>query len=132
MDLAATLLALTADPAVAARHVQAIWLFGSHARSEARVDSDIDLAVLCEPPLGAERLAVMDRVGNALGVDVDVVDLALAPPVLAWEVVTAGRLVLEGESPTVENFVRATRFAAEDESRRLRMIVLAQTGIGVP
>ena len=128
MELSATLDALTSDPAIVGRRVQAIWLFGSHARGDARADSDIDLAILCEPPLGAQRLAVMDRVGNALGVDIDLVDLAIAPPVLVWEIVTTGRLVLEAEPRTVEDFLRRSRFAAEDESRRLRMVVLAQTG----
>ncbi len=128
MELSATLDALTTDPAIVGRRVQAIWLFGSHARGDARADSDIDLAILCEPPLGVERLAVMDRVGNALGADIDLVDLAIAPPVLVWEIVTTGRLVLEAEPRTVEDFLRRSRFAAEDESRRLRMVVLAQTG----
>jgi predicted nucleotidyltransferase len=35
-----------------ARHVRAVYLFGSHARGEARPDSDVDLCIVAD---GAER-----------------------------------------------------------------------------
>ena len=35
-----------------ARHVRAVYLFGSHARGEARQDSDVDLCIVAD---GAER-----------------------------------------------------------------------------
>ena len=34
------------------RHVRAVYLFGSHARGEARPDSDVDLCIIAD---GAER-----------------------------------------------------------------------------
>lgn len=125
---------LLADPALAGRNVGGVWLFGSFARGEARDDSDVDLAVLCEPPLAAERLALMDRLGRAAGRDVDVIDLSRAAPSLAWEVVTTGRLLVERDALAVEDFVRAARWAAEDDAHRSRIIVEAQTGrpVGAP
>ncbi len=35
-----------------ARHIRAVYLFGSHARGEARADSDVDLCVVAD---GAEK-----------------------------------------------------------------------------
>lgn len=120
--------ALLAAPAIAERSVAGVWVFGSVARGEDQPDSDIDLAVLCEPALGLDRAVVMDQVGRSLGRDVDVIDLRTAPPALAWEVLTTGRLVEERDELAVENFVREARYAAEDDEQRSRMILLAQVG----
>ena len=120
--------ALLDAPAIAGRRVCGVWIFGSVARGEDRPDSDIDLAVLCEPALGLERAIVMDQVGRIVGRDVDLVDLRTAPPALAWEILTTGRLVDERDELAVEGFVRAARYAAEDDEQRSRMILLAQVG----
>jgi predicted nucleotidyltransferase len=113
---------------MAGRKVLGVWLFGSHAQERARADSDVDLAILCEPPLGLNRTRAMDAVGRELGADVDVIDLATTSPALAWEVLTTGRLVHETDERAVEHFVRQARFAAEDWEQRNRMILLAQVG----
>jgi predicted nucleotidyltransferase len=110
------------------RRVLGVWLFGSHAEGAARADSDVDLGVLCDPPLGLHRTKAMDALGRELGRDVDVIDLATASPSLAWEVVTTGRLIHEADELAVECFVRMARFAAEDWEQRNRMILLAQVG----
>jgi predicted nucleotidyltransferase len=104
----------------------ACWAFGSRAAGKGKPGSDVDLAVLCEPPLGLERAKVMDIVGRVLKVDIDIVDMATAPPGLCWEVITTGRLVIEHDEPAVEEFVRRARWNAEDEEQRDRMILLAQ------
>ena len=109
------------------RRVIACWAFGSRARGEGRADSDVDLAVLCEPTLGLERTRIMDIVGREVGVDVDVIDMGSAPPVLKWEVITTGRLLVERDELAVEDFVRRARWEAEDDEQRNRMILLAQT-----
>lgn len=106
----------------------AVWIFGSVARGEERATSDVDLAVLCKPDLALERTAVMDQVGRLLDRDVDVIDLGSAPPTLAWEIVTTGRIILERDELAVERFVRHTRYGAEDAEQRARMILLAQVG----
>ena len=92
------------------RRVIACWAFGSRARGEGRADSDVDLAVLCEPTLGLERTRIMDIVGCEIGVDVDVIDMGSAPPVLKWEVITTGRLLVERDELAVEDFVRRARW----------------------
>lgn len=120
--------ALLAAPSMTGRRIAGVWLFGSVARGEERPDSDVDLAVLCEPELALERTLVMDQVGRTLGRDVDVIDLRAAPPALAWEILTTGRLVLERDELAVERFVRSARYAAEDDEQRSRMVLLAQVG----
>lgn len=117
---------LAACPALRDRKLQGIWIFGSHGRGEARPDSDLDLGVLCDPPLGLDVTRLIDQLGRALGAEVDVVDLATTSATLAWEILTSGRLVLEADERAVEEFLRRTRYAAEDEASRNRMIVLAQ------
>jgi predicted nucleotidyltransferase len=111
---------------MAQRRPIACWAFGSRAAGKGKPGSDVDLAVLCDPPLGLERARVMDIVGRGLSVDIDLVDMATAPPGLCWEVITTGRLVVEHDEPAVEEFVRRARWDAEDEEQRNRMILLAQ------
>lgn len=118
--------ALVRAPAVMRRTVAGVWLFGSFARGEETPSSDIDLAILCDPALGVDRATVMDQVGLALGRDVDVIDLRTAPPSLAWEILTRGRVVDERDELEVERFVRAARFEAEDDEQRSRMALLGQ------
>jgi predicted nucleotidyltransferase len=112
------------------RRAAGVWLFGSEVRDAATSTSDIDVAVLCTPPLGLERAAVADEASAAAGREIDVVDLATCAATLAWEVVTTGRLVVEQDELAVEDFVRKARYAAEDEEQRNRMAVLGQsTGV---
>jgi len=69
----------------------------------------------------------MDIVGREVGVDVDVIDMGSAPPVLKWEVITTGRLLVERDEVAVADFVRRARWEADDDEQRNRMILLAQT-----
>jgi predicted nucleotidyltransferase len=118
--------AVLASAPLHGRRIVACWAFGSRARGAGKGDSDVDLAVLCEPTLGLERAQVMDIVGRQLGVDVDVIDMGSAPPVLKWEVITTGRLLVERDEAKVADFVRRARWEAEDDEQRNRMILLAQ------
>jgi predicted nucleotidyltransferase len=52
-------MAMLASALLQGRRVIACWAFGSRARGEGRADSDVDLAVLCEPTLGLERTRIM-------------------------------------------------------------------------
>ena len=123
---ATTILAKALNEAGTAWH--AIWVFGSAARGQMRDDSDVDLAVLGAETLGQTRFVLMDELGLAMGRDVDVIDLRAAPAHLAWEVITTGRIIAERDELAVEQFVRSTRFAAEDAEQRARMVLLAQVG----
>ena len=75
------------EPTLRARGVAALYLVGSHARGEARFDSDVDLLV--DPDAGArfhllDLAAVQHACTEALGRPADVLTRgALAPEVLA-------------------------------------------------
>ena len=118
--------AVLASAPLQGRRIVACWVFGSRVRGSGKADSDVDLAVLCEPTLGFERARIMDIVGRETGVDVDVIDMGSAPPVLKWEVITTGRLLVERDAGMVADFVRRARWEAEDDEQRNRMILLAQ------
>ena len=89
--------------------VRLAYLFGSVAAGSARPSSDLDVAVLLTPGAGQ---AVLDRLIDALerasGRTVDLVELSLAPPLLAHEVVRQGKLILSrDEAERVEFATRA-------------------------
>jgi len=59
--------------------IEAVWLFGSVARDNAQSTSDIDVAVLGEEPLLAEEKEMLiERLAQATGRPVDLVDLQAA------------------------------------------------------
>ena len=68
-------------------------LFGSHARGRADSRSDVDVAVRAP---GVDRLSLAARIGAALGVEVDVVDIDEADVPLLAEIVREGIVVHEG------------------------------------
>lgn len=85
--------------------VQTAYLFGSVARDEARVSSDIDVAVLLRktpPPtldgLGAS-LRIQDNAEAKLRQPVDVVVLNTAPIDLIHRVLRDGVILLDRDSP---------------------------------
>jgi predicted nucleotidyltransferase len=60
-------------PWLAQRGIVRVRLFGSHARDEARTDSDIDLLVELEKPLGLEFFRIEEELGEKLGAKVQMV-----------------------------------------------------------
>jgi predicted nucleotidyltransferase len=75
--------------------VSLAYLFGSVARGEARRASDLDLAVLFTERPGPTRISEMvvavERIARRR---VDLVVLNTAPPLLAHEVISTGRLLV--------------------------------------
>ncbi|NBC22814.1 MAG: nucleotidyltransferase domain-containing protein [Gammaproteobacteria bacterium] len=73
-------------------------LFGSRASGSAGPESDVDLAVLLEEPLSAQRKEyIIEAVSLELGCPVDVVDLFEAPEPILGEVLKGRRLLGEDE-----------------------------------
>lgn len=71
------------------------WLHGSAARDTLRLDSDLDVAVWLPKPLPAERwLQAAALLGDRLGREVDLLDLARAPTVTQFIVLSSARLLL--------------------------------------
>lgn len=80
--------------------VRLAMLFGSRARGDARPGSDVDVAVHFEVDAGGQgldhpRFAVAADLAGLCGRPVDVIDLAVAPPVLAFAIASEGRLLFE-------------------------------------
>jgi len=79
-------------------------LFGSRASGRPRADSDVDLAVLADWPLAAERRAsIIETVALATGCPVDLVDLYHAPEPVLGEALKGVRLL--GDAATQAQLV---------------------------
>jgi predicted nucleotidyltransferase len=66
-------------PWLASRGVTRVRLFGSHARDAARADSDIDLIVDLDRPMGLAFFSLQDELAAKLGAKVELVtEAALA------------------------------------------------------
>ncbi len=82
-------------------------LFGSAARGELRAHSDLDLAILPQDSrlsLGAE-LGLQTALARAVGRNVDLVRLDLAPTLVRWQIARHGRPLLEAGPFEAARFV---------------------------
>ena len=88
--LAALRAVLEAEPAV-----RLAYLFGSVARGDDGPGSDIDVALWMEDEADLLALGALgERLGAAVGGNVDVTDLRRAPPLLCRQVVAEGEPLL--------------------------------------
>lgn len=105
-----------------------VALFGSHARGQARPDSDLDLGVgrqdgrrLTARELGALRLELSRWSGR----EADVVDLLAADALLRFEVARDGRALWEAEPGAWSAFVARTLIDHDDLAPFLSSFVAA-------
>ena len=77
-----------------------IWLFGSHARGDATLNSDVDLAFDVPPSARATWAAFALEAADEVPalVDIDLIDIGTCHPALAREITTTGRVVYERPS----------------------------------
>jgi len=107
----------------------AVYLFGSTAAGRARPESDIDLAVLPEGTISNSQLfEARLQLAEALGQDVDLIDLAQASTVLRKEVLAGGKLVYETDPPRRAEFEMYTLsdYARLNEERSPVLAALRQ------
>ncbi len=104
--------------------IEALYVFGSRARGDAKAHSDLDLAVLGEMPLDPlRRFEVQRELSAQLDQDVDLVDLCSASSVLRSEVVNGGRaLFIQDAGRTLDFEARVLSEYADllDATRSLR------------
>jgi len=72
------------------------YIFGSYVAGKHGKRSDIDIAVYTRRPMKWKELVRLTlKLEDSLGTRVDVIDLRTAPPLLAYEVVSKGVVVVE-------------------------------------
>jgi len=105
--------------------VAGVWLFGSHARGDARTRSDVDLAVdPVDPASPAARQRKLDMLTDLVAAgfeDVDLVILDRDDPVLRFEALKQNVVVHAAPGyDAAEAFVQALR--QYDDTARLRAV----------
>jgi len=76
------------------QEVQAIYLFGSVARGEAREESDVDLAILAEREVDPVLLwETAQEIADAVGREVDLLDLRAVSTVMRMQVISRGERI---------------------------------------
>lgn len=81
------------------------YLFGSHARGDVGLLSDVDIAVFLDGRLNffRYRLGLMDNLARILGDETfDLVSLNDAPLILCYEIVKEGKLLKEDKPSRVD------------------------------
>jgi predicted nucleotidyltransferase len=85
--------------------IEAMYVFGSRARGDARAPSDLDLAVLGLAPIDPlRRFEAQRELSAMLGVDVDLIDLRAASTVLRSEVINTGKALFQRDAERVLAF----------------------------
>jgi len=102
--------------------VDCVWVYGSEASGRARPDSDLDVAVLARKRLSSAEMSDLRADAEVLaGRPVDLVDLDQASPILAFQVLKHGRLVVD------RNPSRRYRFTATLPGRREDVLLMRRT-----
>lgn len=84
------------------------YLFGSQASGRTNPMSDLDVAVYTEPALTLDKLLALqsDLMEATRMARLDVVDLRSAPPLLLYEIISAGHLLFTRDPDAVNRFER--------------------------
>ncbi len=99
-------------------HIIVAYLFGSQTTGQARLNSDVDVAILLEQTdrwsQFEERLRLIDELESLIYKKVDVVVLNHAPPLLAQQVLLQKRLLFERDiNKRIEFEVTASKIYAD-------------------
>lgn len=100
MDLSNLITALERDD-----RVSFAYLFGSRAGIKYRADSDLDIAIFFnKEPRGFDFIELISELTDITGIDVDLVSLNRAGPVLRHQVLKNGRKLLAKDSERLASF----------------------------
>ena len=102
--------------------VRVAYLFGSHARGDARADSDLDFAVLFENPDLESFRSLWADIHDVLGsAPFDLVTLNNADPVLCFDVIREGKPLFWRSDDELNDFERRAWHRYQD-TRHMRAI----------
>lgn len=110
--------------------LSALYVFGSQASGHAGPDSDLDLAVLADERIGAEKLwdlaAQLARIANC---PVDLLDLRAASTVMQYRIITTGKRLWakDSQAAVYESFILSAKTAL-DEARSGLLQDIQKTG----
>ena len=111
--------------------LRVLWLYGSRARGDVRTDSDVDLALLADAPVGLEELLALQLdLADLVGADVDLVDVFTADDVFRAQVIEHGRVLYERTQSDLARFEMhaLSRYAHLNEERRGILDDIARRG----
>lgn len=82
-------------------------LYGSAATGKLRTDSDLDIALLFDVPMNAERkMEIISRLGSRLQREVDLVDLRALNGTILKQILRKGRVLMQAEPGVLAGLVR--------------------------
>ncbi|MFT5084926.1 MAG: putative nucleotidyltransferase [Lentisphaeria bacterium] len=78
--------------------IDAAYVFGSVAQGTARADSDIDIAVACQPLDSQQKMQLWDALAEAVERPVDLVELSKAGTTVYSEALSGERIVGDAQT----------------------------------
>ncbi|HBJ1650087.1 type VII toxin-antitoxin system MntA family adenylyltransferase antitoxin [Clostridium botulinum] len=98
-------------------NIVAAWFTGSYGTEYQREDSDIDIALLFEKPIGImEEMDIACRISEILDFDnIDTINLLSAPITLKFKVIDEGRSIYEKDYYKVCDFMEEVFNKYRDE-----------------
>jgi len=95
--------------------IDSAWIFGSEAAGRARPESDVDVAILfVRAPSAAELVEARAEGAALLDRPLDLVDLDTTSPILAYQVLRHGRLLVDRNPSRRFRFTAAVPAWRED------------------
>ena len=90
------------------------FLFGSYAKGNARLDSDLDIAVYLQTPYQKEWISeIWSQVESLAGKEVDLIILNNAPATICWSALRGMQLTIKNQQQYLEFMLDCSR-EAED------------------
>lgn len=99
--------------------LSAVYVFGSQVTGHATAESDLDVALLADDDLSAEKLwELSSDLAGVVQCDVDLLDLRAASTVMQYRIITTGKCLWAKDSQAVlyESFILSQKTAL-DEAR---------------
>ncbi|MBM2841791.1 MAG: putative nucleotidyltransferase [Bacteroidetes bacterium] len=105
------------------KDIAAVYLFGSIVSGPCTAESDADIAVLfLEKVEKGELLSLQQALSDQLGMQADLVDLAVAPVILRMQVFRKGKKLFDRNPSVTTSLIVRTLFEYDDLKRIIKPI----------